>query len=150
MKLWNGTELHFIGVSNGSDDIRESKTQDLQYWYMRHQFLLITMKGYDMEWQLIQVNKTEWIQDDSGYYTLIHYVKDNIVRLDIMDRNDMPIVSFQGQADDVRKYIMQWFSKGIGQVNDRLYQSVFSIEHASYIGAELTRAAILRDNYVQD
>ena len=58
-------------------------------------------------WQLVQVGKTDWIQDKSGYYTLINWTdKDNNVRLDVMDKDDMPVVSFQGQADDVRKHIM--------------------------------------------
>ena len=93
-----------------------------------------------MEWQLVQVGKTEWMQDESGYYTLIHHIKDNIVRLDIMDKSDMPVVSFQGQADDVRKHSVRLMA-GFGG---------FSVEHASYIGAELARCALLKTDYVQD
>ncbi len=93
-----------------------------------------------MEWKLIEVSKTEWQQDDSGYYTLIHYIKDNIVRLDIMDKDDMPVVSFQGKADDVRKRIMQSWAITL----------CISLEHAAYIGAELAHCAILKKNYVQD
>ena len=93
-----------------------------------------------MEWQLVQVGKIEWRQDGSGYYTLIHHIKDDTVRLDVMDRGDMPVVSFQGQADDVRKHIMQ----------DFMFCSQISIEHAAYIGAELARCALLQSEYIQD
>lgn len=91
-----------------------------------------------MQWELKQVGDTEWIQDDSGYYTLIHHVKDDIVRLDFMDKDDMPVVSFQGTADNVRKCAMQNLP------------ILLQPEHCSYIGAELARAAILRNKYVQD
>ena len=107
-----------------------------------------------MGWQLIQVSKTEWIQDDSGYYTLIHYIKENCrkcnkscsdcidghVRLDIMDKDDMPVMSFQGTADNIRKWIMQGWAITL----------CISLEHAAYIGAELARCAILQDKYIQD
>lgn len=96
-----------------------------------------------MRWKLVQVGNTEWIQDDSGYYTLIHHVLAdcdgcNKVRIDIMDKDDMPVISFQGTADNVRKYIMQqWCGK-------------ISIEHASYIGVELARCELQGINYVQN
>ena len=99
-----------------------------------------------MTWQLIQVSKTDWIQDNSGYYTLIHHIKDNIVRLDIMDKDDMPVVSFQGLAGDVRKHVMQWQDSKISQ---KVGLGI-SCEHASYIGAELARCALLKTDYVQD
>ena len=102
--------------------------------------------GFDMQWELKQVDDTEWIQDDSGYYTLIHYVKDNTVRIDFMDRDDMPFISFQGTADNVRKAFMQWIDNRISQ---KTSYSI-SCEHASYIGAELARAALLKDKYIQD
>lgn len=95
-----------------------------------------------MNWQLIQVSKTDWIQDDSGYYTLINWIDDNNVRLDVMDKDDIPVVSFQGQADDVRKRIMQdldWWNP-----------QNLSCEHAAYIGAELARCALLRNEYIQN
>lgn len=97
-----------------------------------------------MEWQLIKVDKTEWKQDESGYYTLINWIDANTVRLDIMDKNDMPVVSFQGEADDVRKYMMQHF----GYLGKNW--PLFSYEHAAYIGAELARAELLKSDYVQD
>ena len=94
-------------------------------------------------WQLTKVQKTDWIQDDSGYYTLINWINDNTVRLDVMDRDDMPVVSFQGAASDVRKYAAQ-YAEFWGLSCD------FSIEHAAYIGAELAKCELLRDKYVQD
>lgn len=110
-----------------------------------------------MTWKLINVEHTDWIQDDSGYYTLIHYIKENCrkcdkacvdcidghVRLDIMDRDDMPIVSFQGKASDVRKHVMQHIP---AICSGRL----ISVEHASYIGAELARCELMQGLYVQD
>ena len=92
-------------------------------------------------WQLIKVQQTDWIQDDSGYYTLINWIDDNIVRLDVMDADDMPVVSFQGAASDVRKKSAR-FMAGFG--------FVFSAEHAAYIGAELARCELLKTDYVQD
>ncbi len=94
-------------------------------------------------WQLIKVPKTDWIKDNSGYYTLINWIDENTVRLDVMDRDDMPIVSFQGAASDVRKHIMQHIS---AICSGRL----ISVEHVAYIGAELARCELLKTNYVQD
>jgi len=93
-----------------------------------------------MVWELKQIKHTEWLQDKSGYYTLINWIDKNNVRLDIMNRDDMPVVSFQGKANDVRKHIMQ-------HIDSRWS---LSLEHASYIGAELTKAAILKNKYIQD
>ena len=93
-------------------------------------------------WQLIKVEHTDWIQDNSGYYILINWIDNNTVRLDWMDKDNMPIVSFQGVASDVRKHatrfaqiIMDW---------------KISAEHAAYIGAELARCELLKKDYVQD
>lgn len=95
-------------------------------------------------WQLIKVPKTDWMQDDSGYYTLINWIDDNNVRLDWMDTNDMPIVSYQGAASDVRKYIMQHLGYlGTGWLK-------LTAEHISYVGAELARCELLKKDYVQD
>lgn len=93
-------------------------------------------------WQLIKVQKTDWMQDDSGYYTLINWIDDNNVRLDWMDADDMPVISFQGAASDVRKHVMQIYAVRV------LWD--ISQEHAAYIGAELARCELLRDKYVQD
>ena len=56
-----------------------------------------------------------------------------------MDKDDIPVISFQGTAENVRKHTMQNIS-----------ERSISLEHASYIGAELARCAILKENYVQD
>ena len=110
-----------------------------------------------MTWQLIKVKQTDWEQDESGYYTLINYIKedcrkcnkaciDGHVRLDIMDRDDMPVVSFQGKASDVRKTATQWIDSRISQKTSLR----ISCEHASYIGAELARCELLGSDYIQD
>ncbi len=108
--------------------------------------------GFDMKWELKKVDYTEWKQNNSGCYTLIYHVKNDIVRIDFMgiadsiNPIDYPIISFQGVADNVRKAFMQWIDKKLSQqTSDRI-----SCEHASYIGAELARCAILKENYVQD
>lgn len=73
---------------------------------------------------------------------MINWIDDNTVRLDIMDTDDMPVVSFQGTASDVRKRIMQ----GLDWWNP--YE--LSLEHAAYIGAELARCELLKKDYQQD
>lgn len=101
------------------------------------------MEGYDM-WQLIKVEHTDWIPDESGYYTLINYIDDSTVRLDWMCKTDTyehPIMSYQGKADDVRKHAVR-FAK--------FHEMDISAEHAAYISAELARCELLRDKYVQD
>lgn len=89
-------------------------------------------------WKLIQVTDTEWIPDNSGHYTLINYIDENTVRLDYMDRDDNPLVSYQGTAENVRKHAV------------RDHELFLSHEHASYIGRELARAELLKTDYVQD
>ncbi len=96
-----------------------------------------------MTWQLIKVKQTGWKQDESGYYTLINWIDADNVRLDIMDRGDMPVVSFQGKASDVRKHVMQ-------HIPVICSGRLISIEHASYIGAELARCELFGSDYVQD
>ena len=92
-------------------------------------------------WKLVKVSKTEWQQDDSKYYSLIVYVGEGAVRLDLMLHVQEPVISFQGQVDDVRKAAMQYVDENCCNI---------SAEHAAYIGSELTRAAFLEDEYVQD
>ena len=95
-----------------------------------------------MVWELIKVSETEWRQDSSKYYSLIAYVEpDNQVRLDLMLHVQEPVISFQGKADDVRKAAMQHIDQNCIRI---------SAEHAAYIGSELTRAAMLKNEYVQD
>ena len=94
-----------------------------------------------MEWKLIKVEKTEWEQDDSGHYSIIVYVESsNEVRLDLMLHVQEPVISFQGDADDVRKAVMQYVDSNCCNI---------SAEHAAYIGSELSKAALLKSEYVQ-
>ena len=109
-----------------------------------------------MNWALIKVKQTNWIQDNSGYYVLINYIRircrtcktacnnciDGHVRLDVMDTDDMTVISFQGSASDVRKHIMQ----SVDQCN--VWH--LSFEHAAYIGYELARCELMQGLYVQD
>ncbi|KKN14039.1 hypothetical protein LCGC14_1000350 [marine sediment metagenome] len=93
------------------------------------------------EWELIKVDETEWQQDKSGIFTYISYCPDGTVRLDVMaDTGLKPVISFQGKAGDVRKVAVRWL--GFHTVR-------FSVEHASYIGSELSRAELLETEYIQ-
>ena len=97
--------------------------------------------SYNLPWELKEVSDVQWIGDASGVYVLISWrpiTKD--VRLDVMTVEHRPVVSFAGSAGDVRKAAMQW----LGLTND------MSIEHASYIGQELERAAWCEAEYVQE
>lgn len=99
-------------------------------------------------WQLIRVDPTEWIQDESGVHVLINWDEQTAsVRLDVMATiGSEPLVSFAGHADNVRKHAMRWFESRVSQkTSDRV-----SLEHAAYIGAELERANTERIDYVQD
>lgn len=108
-------------------------------------------------WELKEVKETEWKQDDSGMYTVIHRVVSPTivhkglsgeptieVRIDVMSTQDIPLISFQGKAEAVRKHVVRWIE------NRTLFtlHAIFSAEHASYIGAELVRAE-LTENYIQ-
>ena len=92
-------------------------------------------------WKLINVPKTEWRQDDSNYHSLINCVDNGIDRLDLMLHVQEPVISFQGQADDVRKAAMQYIDENCCNI---------SAEHAAYIGSELTKAEVLEEMYVQN
>lgn len=108
-------------------------------------------------WQLIHVDKTEWIQDKSGLYVYISWVLDtDEVRLDIFREivnGSWPVISFQGDVDSVRKASMRWLSsvsdEPMGDSGPECRDFV-SLEHAAYIGAELERADTERIDYVQD
>ncbi len=91
-------------------------------------------------WQLNEVKKErEWRQDTSGIYTLLHYTPAG-VRVDIMDCNDAPLQSFIGQNPNaVRKAVC-----------DFLVNYNCSMEHISYIGFEICRASVKKNNYIQD
>jgi uncharacterized protein (DUF1684 family) len=108
---------------------------------------ILFYKGLIM-WQLIKVQHTDWIQDDSGYYTLINWIDDNNIRLDWMNADDMPVISFQGKASDVRKHATRWMVLTQHLEHKEVYE--FSHEHAAYIGAELARCELLGKNYIQD
>ena len=92
-------------------------------------------------WKLVTVPKTEWRQDNSGYHSLINYIGEGIVRLDLMLHVQESAISFQGRADDVRKAAMQYIDENCIYI---------SAEHAAYIGSELTAAAFLKEGYVQE
>ena len=91
-------------------------------------------------WKLIKVPKTEWKQDKSGYTSLINYVEPDMVRLDLMLDVQEPVISFQGQTDDVRKAAMQYIDENC---------ICISAEHAAYIGSELTNADYFGESYIQ-
>lgn len=108
-----------------------------------------------MEWELVHVKDMEATMDDSGVYVTIHRVADrtagiNTVRADlwqtvrISDGADIPLVSFDGTANAVRKHLIHFIHDYCNGVDKYLSQ-----EHASYIGYELHRAEAT-ENYVQE
>ena len=101
-----------------------------------------------MSWELITVEPTEYRPDDSGLYVLVHRQtqteahKDRsgqriTVRVDVMNADDEPIISFQGIGEDVRKHLTRWIA-----LDYRHNPRRFSLEHAAYIGAEIQRAEL--------
>ena len=104
------------------------------------------------DWKLIQVSDTEWQQDKSGVFTYISYCPDGTVRLDRMIAQGIPVISFQGSAENVRKVAVRWIEQQGRKVNGIVRNQFkhFSYEHISYIGSELARAELLKDEYVQD
>ena len=98
-----------------------------------------------MSWGLRTITEArEWRQDGSGMVSTVSMFLNPItpVRLDIYTEAFEPIVSVVGNADAVRKAFVDWLDvEGI--------DITFSAEHISYIGAELARAELLRENYVQ-
>ena len=97
------------------------------------------------KWRLVNVPFTAWKQDDSGFACLIRWTETDVVRIDLINELDVDggvfIVSFQGNADDVRKHTMGWLMKHV---------PTFDLAHAAYIGAELERADTERIDFVQD
>ncbi len=101
-------------------------------------------------WELIGAVPIQCTMDDSGIYTVINRTKSDkthkqyadsryFVRCDIMTTEDIPLVSFQGPENDVRKHVIKWLGEN---------GYTISTEHGSYIGRELFRAE--HDfNYVQ-
>ena len=102
-------------------------------------------------WQLNRVDDIEWKQDQSGVNVIISWDRlTDSVRLDILtDRNVVPLQSFIGRHDNVRKAAMRWIHKA-----SRLFypnaKVQISLEHAAYIGSELERCDTERIDYVQD
>ena len=122
-----------------------------------------------MAWKLIKAEPMEATMDDSGVYVVINrivtdevhetykgkrtYVEQIVrVRADLMGTGtnadlvgDVPIVSFIGKANDVRKHLIRFIKTYSGLPS----LAKLSWEHASYIGYELHRAET-DPNYVQD
>lgn len=93
-------------------------------------------------WQIINVPKTAWKADSTGISCLISWsMPIDIVRMDLISADGVPIISFQGETDNVRKHSMTWLT---------LYVPAFGLDHAAYIGAELERADTERIDYIQD
>ncbi len=110
-----------------------------------------TEEELNENWTLNYAEPSECIMDNSGIYTVINrqektethkqYAGTRIsVRIDVMTIDNVPVISFQGQAEDVRKAVIRW-------IENRSFWEL-SIEHASYIGAELERA-VSDTKYVQ-
>lgn len=97
-----------------------------------------------MKWQLVKVKDVAFVRDNSDTITFIHARPDG-VRVDVMTGNNEPLISFEGHHNDVRKALMQW-------IDERISQKAgcgISIEHAAYLGCELARAEMLKENFVQ-
>lgn len=100
-----------------------------------------------MNWELIECEDMPCTIDNSGIYTVISRVKAMsgrlqiiLIRVDILSSADNPLVSFQGEANAVRKSVIAWIT---------LHAIMpISTEHASYIGYEIMRARS-EENYIQ-
>ncbi len=94
------------------------------------------------KWRLHNVPDVVWQEDSCGMSVFIYWMEStDVVRIDLISNGCVPVVSFQGEADNVRKHTMQWLAK---------YVPEFGLDHAAYIGAELERADTERIDYVQD
>lgn len=107
-----------------------------------------------MTWQLHHVEEMPCTLDDCSYRVHIYRIeeqrtfKDRVatfvtVRADLFSTDNEPIVSFQGEANAVRKHLMKYLMDRYASLG---YPSP---EHASYIGYELLRAETT-PHYVQD
>lgn len=109
------------------------------------------------DWQLHEVEEMECTLDDCNYYVTINRIEERRefkdraatfvkVRADLMIHDHVgvvPVVSFVGSANAVRKHLMKYLT-------DRMVSLGYpSPEHASYIGYELLRAETT-PHYVQD
>ncbi len=102
-------------------------------------------------WELHKVKDVPTIIDETTtLYTVIHrnsvtethkqYTgKRDLVRVDVMDSDNEPVISFQGTGDDVRRAVLQWWE---------LEGHSITADHAGYIGYEIHRAMVDPD-YVQ-
>lgn len=106
------------------------------------------METNKQNWKLNIVDNIEHKPDTSGIFVLINWdVKTEAVRLDIMsDDTYEPIISFRGKSDNVRKASMAYLETIA--TDDGL--KFVSLEHAAYIGNELTKADFMRIDYIQD
>lgn len=109
------------------------------------------------DWQLHEVEEMDCTIDDCSYYVTINrieehrYFKDRAatfvkVRADLMIYDHagvVPVVSFRGKANAVRKHLMKYITERYASLG------YLSPEHASYIGYELLRAECT-ERYVQD
>ena len=106
-----------------------------------------------MAWKLKQAEEVDCTIDDSGLYVIINRVIEKqmhkeyageiiLVRVDLMSDKHEPIMSWIGQANNVRKHLIQYIREYFGF-------AAISSEHASYIGWELHRAET-DPNFVQD
>lgn len=114
-------------------------------------------------WMLVDVVDRECVMDDSGFYTVIHHIPmdgpgeyiAHHVRCCIMRTSDNePMMSYRGSVAAVRKAAIDWFAINARNTFDRDkaadgQDTRISAEHASYIGAELQRAA-LQPDFIQD
>jgi hypothetical protein len=94
-----------------------------------------------MSWELIEVTgERDCTMDNSGVYTVINHTSDHKVRVDLMTNDDQPIISWQSNnVDALRKEIM--LVLGLHDI---------SVEHASYIGAEIVRCGLMASAYTQN
>ena len=107
---------------------------------------LKTLKSLDQvldSWELIQVRDREWREDKSGLYTTISYRNGDKIGLDLVfAKFGVPVITFEGDSD-VAVY------KGLADFLD-LVKVKLSSEHLMYIGRELARCQLLKQDYVQD
>lgn len=110
-----------------------------------------------MTWELIEAEEMPCTLDDCGYYVTINRIEEQrtfkdraatfvTVRADLMVHDGggvVPVVSFQGSANAVRKHLMKYITERYASLG---YPSP---EHASYIGYELLRAE-RTERYVQN
>ena len=103
-------------------------------------------------WKLIEAMPVETTLDASGVHVVIHRVVTKethkeysgeriLVRADLMGDDNEPIVSYIGPAENVRKRLIGYIVDH-GSGYDWRTGMGMSLEHASYIGAELYRASI--------